>query len=133
MNEPGAIRRPQRLCSGDMYAAVPRITPGVVAEAVMVGESTILWKSDDFGSAALANPKSSTFAVPSDLTLMLAGFRSRWTMPASCAVSRATATCLAIASAWEIGSGPRAISSAKSSPGTSSITRYDVSPDVPES
>ena len=33
------------------------------------------------GSSALANPKSSTFTVPSARTLMFAGFRSRWTMP----------------------------------------------------
>ena len=34
------------------------------------------------GSSAFASPKSSTFTVPSGRTLMLAGFRSRWMMPA---------------------------------------------------
>ena len=29
----------------------------------------------------LARPKSSTFTTPSGVILMLAGFRSRWTMP----------------------------------------------------
>ena len=55
---------------------------------------------------ALARPKSSTFTVPSGVTLMLAGFRSRWMMPRSCAYSMASAICLAMASARSIGSGP---------------------------
>jgi hypothetical protein len=41
----------------------------------------------------LASPKSSTFTVPSDRTLMFAGFRSRWMIPCSCAASRASAIC----------------------------------------
>ena len=50
-------------------------------------------------SVALARPKSSTLTTPSSRTITLAGLRSRWTMPASCAASRASAICLAIASA----------------------------------
>jgi hypothetical protein len=38
-----------------------------------------------------ARPKSSTFTVPSARSLMFAGFRSRWTMPCSCAASSASA------------------------------------------
>ena len=41
--------------------------------------------------SALARPKSRTFTRPSRVTLTLAGFRSRCTMPASCAVSSASA------------------------------------------
>ena len=41
---------------------------------------------------AFANPKSSTFTRPSGVTLMLAGFRSRWMMPLPCAASSASAT-----------------------------------------
>ncbi len=41
-------------------------------------------------AAACARPKSSTFTTPSGRTLTLAGFRSRWTMPASCAASSAS-------------------------------------------
>ena len=37
--------------------------------------------------------------VPRRLSLMLPGFRSRWTMPSSCAPSSASATCRAIATA----------------------------------
>ena len=40
---------------------------------------------------AFARPKSSTFTTPSGVTLMFAGLRSRWTMPFSCAASRASA------------------------------------------
>ncbi len=40
---------------------------------------------------------------------MLAGFRSRWTMPSSCAASRASAIWRAIGSASASGSGPRAM------------------------
>ena len=57
------------------------------------------------GSIALARPKSSTFTVPSARTLMFAGFRSRWTMPCSCAASSASAICLAIGSASSSGIG----------------------------
>ena len=45
---------------------------------------------------AFARPKSSTLTVPSSRTLMFAGFRSRWTMPCSCAASSASAICRAI-------------------------------------
>ena len=37
---------------------------------------------------------------------MLAGFRSRWMMPCSCAASSASAICCAIGSASSSGSGP---------------------------
>ena len=57
-------------------------------------------------SIAFANPKSSTFTVPSGRILMFAGFRSRWMIPCSCAASRASAICLAMGSASSIGIGP---------------------------
>ena len=38
--------------------------------------------------SALARPKSRTLTTPEDITLMLAGLRSRWTMPLSCAAER---------------------------------------------
>ena len=46
-------------------------------------------------SIAFARPKSSTFTTPSGVILMLAGFRSRWTTPRSCAYSSASAICFA--------------------------------------
>ena len=39
--------------------------------------------------AAFARPKSSTFKVPSSVTMTFAGFRSRWMMDAACARARA--------------------------------------------
>ena len=60
----------------------------------------------DRGSSALARPKSRTFTVPSGRSLMFAGFRSRWTMPCSCAASSASAICRAIGSASSSGIGP---------------------------
>ncbi len=68
-------------CSGDMYAAVPRMTPAcVMAGLVMVGDN--VWPADvAAGSFVFAKPKSSTLTVPSRRTLMLAGFRSRCTIP----------------------------------------------------
>ncbi len=65
-----------------MYAAVPRITPAVVAACVTVGEAERLG-SDPERSAdpALARPKSSTFTAPSGLSITFPGFRSRCTTP----------------------------------------------------
>ena len=70
-------------CSGLMYAAVPRIIPAcVIAGVVIVGDIEHARQTNHAaGSMALARPKSSTFTVPSDRTLMFAGFRSRWMMP----------------------------------------------------
>ena len=42
-------------------------------------------------SNALARPKSSTLTRPSGVTLMFAGFRSRWMTPCPCAASSAPA------------------------------------------
>ncbi len=42
-------------------------------------------------SVALARPKSRSFTMPSGVTLILAGFRSRWMMPRSWAASSAAA------------------------------------------
>ena len=74
-------------------------------------------------SVTLANPKSSTFTVPSGRRMMLPGFRSRWTMPFSCASSSASAICLAIRSASSSGTAPCLIRSDRVGPSTSSITR----------
>ncbi len=56
-------------------SAVPMIVPGI-EPVITVGEFE---KSQLAGeiSSALARPKSSTFTLPSDVTLILAGFRSR--------------------------------------------------------
>ena len=85
-------------CSGLMYAAVPRImpTPVVIAGVVIVGDCDAFGDAAPAGSIAFANPKSSTFTVPSARTFTFAGFRSRWMMPRSCASSSASTICFAI-------------------------------------
>jgi len=68
-----------------MYAAVPRImpTPVMMAGEVIVGDIEGISLpappacSAPPASMAFASPKSSTFTVPSERTLMFAGFRSR--------------------------------------------------------
>ena len=62
-------------CSGDMYAAVPRMIPCCVAAMLSVGEFERL-ASAPSPMNAFASPKSSTFTLPSGVTLMFAGFRS---------------------------------------------------------
>ena len=59
-------------------------------------------------SSAFARPKSSSFTRPSGSTLTLAGFRSRWMMPASCAASRPSAICRQMSSASRTGERARA-------------------------
>ena len=113
-----------RACSGDMYAAVPRIIPAcVIAGVVIVGACDMPGDIAPVGSSAFARPKSSTFTTPSGRSLMLAGLRSRWMMPCSCAASRASAICLAMGSASSTGIAPWAIRSASVGPSTSSMTR----------
>jgi hypothetical protein len=71
-----------RACSGDMYAMVPTVAPGLVrcrrvASAVAPAAATASSRS----RASLAKPKSNTFARPREVMKMFAGLMSRWTMP----------------------------------------------------
>ncbi len=84
-------------------------------------------------SCDLARPKSTIFTRPSAVTITFSGFRSRWTMPASCAAARPSAICCAISTARRSGMRPRFISIAQRSPSISSDTRYGVSPSTPTS
>src|SRR5262245_25728331 len=110
-----------RACSGLLYAAVPRMTPlTVIVGLPIVG--TCERSEAGAGSSVFARPKSSTFTVPSGRTWMLAGFRSRWMIPRSCAASSASAICFAIGNASTKGTAPCAIRSASVGPSTNSIT-----------
>jgi hypothetical protein len=60
-------------------------------------------------ASAFASPKSSSFTVPSGVTLMFADLRSRWMMPFSCAASSPAAFWRAITSASSTGTGPRRV------------------------
>ena len=89
--DPGA-----RLVFYGLYAALNAdyLTRHAGATAVIAGEVIVAPESTaDVASAPLplARPKSSTFTSPSSVTLMFAGFRSRWTMPASWATASASA------------------------------------------
>ena len=75
-----------RACSGLMYAAVPMMPVVRCGERGLVDEQC--WRPR---SSALARPKSRTFIIPSARHAMLAGFKSRCTMPCSCAASSALA------------------------------------------
>ena len=56
--------------------------------------------------AAFARPKSSTFTRPSVVSMMLAGLRSRWTMPFSWAAASASARAMPIVDHPPTGSPP---------------------------
>jgi hypothetical protein len=73
-------------------------------------------------NAEEAMPKSMTL-TPRGVSMTLAGFTSRWTMPASCASASASATSAPMAAASPGAMGPsRRRWSASVSPFTSSIT-----------
>jgi hypothetical protein len=111
-------------CSGLMYAAVPRMTsqPVIIAGEVIVGGME-RFAAVESPLSAFACPKSSTFIVPSAVSLMFAGLRSRWMMPFSRArlpvrrrFGAQSKVCL------QRGIGPCAIRSASVGPSTSSST-----------
>ena len=56
-------------------------------------------------SASFARPKSRIFARPSSMMKMFSGFRSRWTIPFSCAAASPWAICTAKSRAFRTGSG----------------------------
>ena len=66
-----------------------------VGDLVRVGELVGSSELPREADPTAAKPKSRTFTTPSGVTMMFAGFRSRWTMPFACAVSNASAICLA--------------------------------------
>src|SRR6476646_10311656 len=103
-------------CSGDRYCAVPSTEPvWVISEA-----------------PARAIPKSVTRARPSESTRTFCGFRSRWTMPCSCAYFTPASTWRTISTA----SGterPRSIRSLSEAPSTYSIAMKWAPSNVPRS
>ena len=51
----------------------------------------LVWVERAVPAVSLASPKSNTFAAPVSVITTLAGFRSRWTIPAACAQASASA------------------------------------------
>ena len=75
------------ICSGDMYCRVPSSEPSVVSGADRV-MSTLVPAAPASAAITLARPKSSSLACDAPdvvfadrASMMLPGFRSRWTMP----------------------------------------------------
>src|ERR1700687_5841920 len=84
-------------CSGAMYWNVPRMAPWAVRFGGVVGN--IENPAAATAGVCLARPKSRSFA-PAFVSMILPGFRSRWTMPARWALSSASAIWIAYWSAW---------------------------------
>ena len=85
---------PPASCSGAMYWSVPRTVPRAVSGSLSCTRVGML-DAPEIGRAPavtsdLASPKSSSF-TPDFVSMTLPGFRSRWTMPCRCALSRASA------------------------------------------
>jgi hypothetical protein len=85
-----------RSCSGARYPTVPTSTALLVRLDSPSGAPVMIF----------ARPKSSSFTCPSAVTITLAGFTSRWTIPNRCAVASALTTARAIATASCGGSAP---------------------------
>ena len=89
-------------CRGSSRSRSPRSSWSEGASA-----SRSARRAEPSPTTAFARPKSRTFTLPSGVSLTLAGLRSRWTMPLSCASARASAICFAIARLSSIGIRPR--------------------------
>jgi len=74
-----------RACSGDIYTAVPGITPTAVSDRSAPPSSSLC--------TSFASPKSSTFTWWLGVIKMLAGLMSRCTIPLACDATSASATC----------------------------------------
>ena len=108
-------------CSGDIYGTVPTTAPSSVI-GVARGVMSVNVASAASGSAAFANPKSSSLA-PDFVSMMLPGLRSRCVTPLRRALSRALAIWIPHSSTSATGIGPFSNLSASDSPSRYSMTR----------
>jgi hypothetical protein len=102
-----------------MYPVVPRTKPASVRAVAVAPESG----APPSEGTRFARPKSRIFALPSFETTMFSGFRSLWTIPASCAWARPAATWHERSRSFFEESGPAARTSRNVRPSTSSMTR----------
>ena len=75
------------ICSGAMYCGVPTTVCAPVSAATVACSPIVALGAGitpELAEVSLARPKSSSF-TPCFVSRMLAGFRSRWTMPFLCA------------------------------------------------
>ena len=110
-----------RTCSGDMYPAVPSKAPVAVDGS---GGSVGAWGLGS-GRVSLATPKSRILTCPSLVTNTLAGLRSRWMIPFSCAAARPCAIWTAVSTALRTARPPFLSRSRRVSPSSSSETMYE--------
>ena len=104
-----------------MYGTVPTTAPSVVSVPARVPAFVSLSVPNKPPVASFASPKSSTFTRPSGVIMTFAGFRSRWTMPFSCAAASASASAMPISQTLATGSPPGLTHRLRLSPSTSSI------------
>ena len=93
-------------CSGLMYCTVPTMLPREVSGDSCVIEA-VASATETATGCSFASPKSSSF-TPAAVSMMLPGFKSRWTMPCWCMASSASAIWMATFSASVERSAPRA-------------------------
>ena len=106
-----------------MYDTVPIVVPALVSSfgCTAVGASECSAPPAGRARSIFARPKSRIFAWPRAFTKMLAGLRSRCTMPFEWADSSASATWIPSSSSGATSKGPFRIRSASVSPSSSSI------------
>ena len=75
----------------------------------------------DSGASSLASPKSNTLTRPSSVTMTLLGFKSRCTMPRSCAADNASASGTPISKNCGSGRPPGTMRVSRLWPSTSSM------------
>jgi len=117
---------PCSVCSGAIHIGVP-IIPIVCPRVADSATSLAMPKSSTFTSVRASAPARFVFARK-----MFSGLRSRWTMPAACAAATAWHTCSSTSRASPGASAPaRSMRVNRSSPSSSSMTMYGVSPSMP--
>ena len=114
--------------AGAKNAALPCMTtPGSVAVGTFVAFAI------PSACVSLARPKSRILTRPSFVTKTFSGFRSRWTMPFSCAAASPWAIWIAYSIALRGENRPLASSERSVSPSSSSWTTYGAPSCVPRS
>ena len=105
-----------------MYPTVPSTTPGLVPVSVGSCEASSLPVPV---AVSFASPKSRILTSPSFVIMTFSGFRSRCTIPASCAFASPSAIWAAIGSSFLIGSAPENRVSRSVLPSTLSIAIHE--------
>ena len=84
---------------------VPTALPGLVNSSLTLAVGIAESLTPSAAEVSFAKPKSRIFARPRFVTKIFAGLMSRWTMPFSCAASRASAISAPSSNTCSMGSG----------------------------